>query len=204
MFILASLISMQLLTKVAIFGGVAAGAWLMLDIFSKSKPRAESRLDDFRDPSRRRGDGRDGSRGVTKRSDGMARLLERASPSMAKPLQPKSEEEVGKLRAKLNYAGFRTESAVSVFLGLKTACLALGFFAGGGTLYFTKGATSETLMYTIGAAGVPSNSSAPISGAVAPPFTEPAGPGRVCPSMSVVTPTAAPPDSSCVLVAAGI
>jgi tight adherence protein C len=152
--ILATIISMQLLTKVAIFGGVACGAWMMLDIFSKKKPRAEARLDDFRDPSRRRGDGREGSKGVTKRSDGMARLLEKASPRMAKPLQPKTEEEVGKLRAKLNYAGFRTEAAPSVFLGLKTICLAVGFFAGGGTMYLTKGATGEAAMYTIGVAGI--------------------------------------------------
>ena len=154
MLIFASLISMSLLTKLAIFGAVACGAWMMLDIFSTKKPRAETRLDDFRDPSRRRGDGRDGSRGVTKRADGMARLLEKASPRMARPLQPKTEEEVGKLRAKLNHAGFRTEAASSIFLGLKTACLLVGFLAGGGTLYFTKGATTEALMYTIGSAGV--------------------------------------------------
>ncbi len=152
--ILATIISMSLLTKLAIFGGVACGAWLFLELFTSKNPRAEARLDDFRDPSRRRGDGRDGSRGVTKRADGMARLLEKASPRMAKPLQPKSEAEVGKLRAKLNYAGFRTEAAPSVFLGLKTACLVVGFLAGGGALYFTKGATTETLMYTVGSAGI--------------------------------------------------
>jgi tight adherence protein C len=153
MFTLASIISMQLLTKVAIFGAVAAGAWFLLELFSKNNFRAEARLDDFRDPSRRRGDGT-GSRGVTKRADGMARLLEKASPKMAAPLQPKTEAEVGKLRAKLNYAGFRGESAPSIFLGLKTISLAIGFFAGGGALYFTKGATTETAMYTVGAAGV--------------------------------------------------
>lgn len=153
MILFATFISMPLLTKIAIFGGVACGAWLLLDLFSASKPRAEARLDDFRDPSRRRGD-RDNPRGVTKRADGMARLLEKASPKMAKPLQPKSEEEVGKLRAKLNYAGFRGESAASIFLGLKTLCLAVGFLVGGGALFFTKGATTETLMYTIFAAGV--------------------------------------------------
>jgi len=152
--ILASLISMSLLTKVAIFGAVAAGAWMMLDIFSSKNLRAEARLDDFQDPSRRRGEGRDGSRGVTKRADGMARLLAKASPRMAKPLQPTSAEDVGKLRAKLNYAGFRTEAAPSIFLGLKTLCLAVGFLAGGGTLYFTKGATTEAIMYTVASAGV--------------------------------------------------
>ncbi|MCC7474566.1 MAG: type II secretion system F family protein [Pirellulales bacterium] len=145
---------MPLLTKVAIFGGVACGAWVLLEILSHQKPRAEARLEDFSDPTRRRGEQVGGPRSVTKRADGMARLLEKASPKMAKPLQPKSEEDVSKLRAKLNYAGFRAESASSIFLGLKTICLAIGFVAGGGALFFTKGATGEAVMYTIGTAGV--------------------------------------------------
>jgi tight adherence protein C len=152
LFFAAAIVSTQLLVKCAIFGAVACGAWLMLDILSKGKPRAEARLDDFRDPSRRSGDVR--SRGVTKRADGMTRLLEKASPKMAKPLQPKTEAEVGKLRAKLNYAGFRSETAPSIFLGLKTICLILGFLAGGGTMLFTKGATTEAIMYTVGIAGI--------------------------------------------------
>jgi tight adherence protein C len=150
----AAVVSIELLTKLAIFGAVACVAWLLLDVLAKGKPRAESRLDDFRDPSRRQVDPRKGGRGVTRRSDGMTRLLERASPKMAKPLQPKNEAEVGKLRAKLNYAGFRSETAPSIFLGLKTACLILGFLAGGGTMAFTKGMTTEAIMYTVGIAGV--------------------------------------------------
>jgi tight adherence protein C len=147
----SSLISMQLLTKCAIFGGVACGAWLLLDLLSKKKPRAEARLEDIRDPSRRRSEI---ARGVTKRSDGIGRLLEKATPGMAKALQPKTDEEVGKLRAKLNYAGYRGESAPSVFLGLKVIFLAVGFLAGGGAMLFTKGWTTEAGMYTIGIAGV--------------------------------------------------
>jgi tight adherence protein C len=149
--ILATLISMPLLTKCAIFGGVACGAWLLLDILSKKKPRAEARLEDIRDPSRRRSEG---ARGVTKRSDGIGRLLEKATPKMAKALQPKTEEDVGKLRAKLNYAGFRTEAAPSVFLGLKIMALAVGFLAGGGAMLFTKGWTTEAGMYTVGIGGI--------------------------------------------------
>ena len=103
----AALISSELLVKLAIFGAVAAGAWVVMEVVATKKPRAEQRLEEFRDPARRRGEGRDGNRGVTKRADGMARLLEKASPKLSRPLQPKSEEEVGKLRAKLNYAGFR-------------------------------------------------------------------------------------------------
>src|SRR5215213_10974015 len=133
--ILASLISMPLLTKCAIFGGVACGAWLLLDVLGKKKPRAESRLEDIRDPSRRRSES---SRGVTKRSGGLGRLLEKATPKMGKALQPKTEADVGKLRAKLNYAGFRTEAAPSVFLGLKIFSLAVGFLAGGGGMLLSK------------------------------------------------------------------
>jgi tight adherence protein C len=148
--VFAALISTELLTKCAIFGGVACGAWFLLDMLSASKPRAESRLDDFRDPARRRSEV---VRGVTKKSAGLGRLLEMASPKMSKPLQPKSEAEVGKLRAKLNYAGFRGETAPSIFLGLKIFALAAGFLAGGGGMLISKGWTTEAGMYTIGIAG---------------------------------------------------
>ena len=147
-----SLISMPLLTKCAIFGGVACGAWLLLDIVSKEE--AARRIAARRYPRSLAPPQRRHARGVTKRSDGIGRLLEKATPKMAKALQPKTEEDVGKLRAKLNYAGFRTEAAPSVFLGLKIMSLALGFLAGGGAMLFTKGWTTEAGMYTVGIAGI--------------------------------------------------
>jgi tight adherence protein C len=150
----ATLISSELLTQCAIFAAVVCGVWFLLDWLSSGKPRAESRLEELREPPRRRGDARAAGRSITRRNDGMARLLEKASPSMAKPLQPKSAEEVGRLRARLNHGGFRGETAPSIFLGLKTICLAVGFVAGGGTMLLSKGVTGEALMYTVGVAGV--------------------------------------------------
>jgi len=147
----ASLISTELLTKLAIFGAVACGAWWLLELLAAGKPRAEKRLEEFREPNSRRGDAR---ASISKRSEGMTKLLEKATPAFSRPLQPKSEEEVSRLRLKLGYAGFRSEAAPSIFLGLKFIGLVLGFFIGGGTLYFTKGATTESLMYTVGCAGV--------------------------------------------------
>ncbi len=144
-----NLISTDLMTKLAIFGAVACGVWWLLEILAKSKPRAERRLDEFREPNARRGDGRG-----TKKSQGMTKLLERATPTFSKPLQPKTEEEVGKLRLKLGYAGFRGETATSIFLGLKLMAMAAGFVIGGGTLLFTKGLTMESGMYIVGCAGV--------------------------------------------------
>jgi tight adherence protein C len=144
-----ALISTDLMTKLAIFGAVACGVWWLLEILAKGKPRAERRLEEFREPNSRKSDGRLG-----KRSDGMTKLLERATPAFSKPLQPKTEAEVGKLRLKLGYAGFRGETASSIFLGLKLICLFAGFVIGGGTLYFSQGVTGKSLMYTVGSAGV--------------------------------------------------
>ena len=145
----ASLISTDLLTKLAIFGAVACGVWWMLELLATGKPRAERRLEEFREPNTRRSDAR-----PAKRSDGMTRLLQRATPTFSKPLQPKTEEEVGKLRLKLGYAGFRGETATSIFLGLKLIGLVVGFIIGGGLLLWRKGWTMETGMYTVGSAGL--------------------------------------------------
>ena len=54
---------------------------------------------------------------AVKKSDAMTKMLEKASPALAKPLQPKNELEAGKLKRKLPSAGFRSEAAGSIFLG---------------------------------------------------------------------------------------
>ncbi len=146
----AFIISMSLLTKIASFGFVAALAWWLLETFASGKPRAEQRLDEMRDPMSRRGD-RDGK---TKRSDAMTEMIKKATPALAKPLQPKTEEEVGKLKTKLANAGFRSEFAPSIFLGLKLIFLGLGLFGGGGGLLWTQGVTQSSVMYTVLCGGI--------------------------------------------------
>lgn len=108
-----------------------AAAWLVLDLLSSRASTAEQRLDEFRDPKlRRRKEAEADRRGVT--SENMTRLLEMASPTLAKPLQPKTEQEVGKLKLRMAQAGFRSEAAPTLFLGLKFAMLLAGLFLGGG------------------------------------------------------------------------
>jgi tight adherence protein C len=147
----AAVISTSLVTKLAIFGAVAAVAWWLMDALATGKPRAEKRLEEFRDPNSRRSDR---STGVTRRSEGMAKLMEKASPGLSKALRPKSDADVSKLKLKLSYAGFRGEGATSIFLGFKAICMFLGFLIGGGALLLSKGATTETMMYTVASAGV--------------------------------------------------
>ncbi len=142
-------LSLETVLPFAIFGAAAAGSWLMLDYFSTGRTRADERLDEIRDPNLRR---RNEQAATTKKSNTMSSMLARASVA-SKPLQPKNEYEVSRLKARLSAAGFRGETTPSVFLGAKFIGLIVGFLAFGGTMLFIKGMTQKTLMGTFAGAG---------------------------------------------------
>ncbi|TWT48570.1 type II secretion system F family protein [Botrimarina hoheduenensis] len=145
--LLAELISNALLVKLAVFAGVAAAMWVALETLgSRGSDRASERLEELRDPTARR------ERGG--KSDAMSKLIEQATPKLAAPLQPKTKEEAGKLKQRLQHAGLRSESAVSIFLGAKLLCLGFGFIAGGGGAYWSKGLTQDAAIMTVAIAGV--------------------------------------------------
>ena len=130
----------------AAFGVIAAVAWMLLDWFSSSRPRAEQRLDEFKDPKLRR---RKEDEGPMRRGEAMAKVLEKATPALAKPLRPKNDADAGKLKLKLANAGFRSEAASTIFLGLKFAGLVIGFIIGGGTLMLVSGISQSSLVRTV-------------------------------------------------------
>lgn len=146
-----SLLTNPWLVRIAVFGLIAALAWVTFDWLTGSGSRAEQRLDDFKDPlnRKRREEGGPGK----KKSDAMARMLEAASPALAKPLQPKSEQEQGKLKSKLSHAGFRTEAAPQIFLGMKFVLLVIGVVLGGGTTVALMGITQGALIRIVIIAG---------------------------------------------------
>jgi tight adherence protein C len=142
---IAGIISQTTITQVAIFGAIAAVAWWILDLMSRQKPRAEQRLDEYRDPGSRKGDlGREKAKG----GGAMAKALAKASPALSAPLKPKSDADVNKTREKLNMSGFRGENAPQMYWALKVLSLSAGFLLGGGTLAFTHGVTVDSLTYT--------------------------------------------------------
>jgi tight adherence protein C len=150
--LLSSLIDFKALTPFALFGVFAVAAWWLLEKMAARKPRAEERLDEFKDPRKRKGF--TGSSEGSGRAEGVAKMLEKASPALAKPLQPKSDLEVSKLKQKLAVGGFRSESAPTIFLGIKFSALVAGLFLSGGWMLFTNGFTQDTLIYTVGIAGI--------------------------------------------------
>ena len=138
------------IVQVAVFGLIAVLAWLGMEWFSRGGSRTDKRLDVIRDPlaSRKRADSL-----TNKKTDAMSRMLEAASPALAKPLQPKTELEMNKLKAKLSYAGLRGESAPMIFQASKFLLLCLGLVFGGGTTLFLMGMTQGALFRIVMIAG---------------------------------------------------
>ena len=145
----ATLLSFDKFLPIAIFGLFAAVAWWVLEFLASGKPRAEERLDELKHPIKKRNQEGPGA----KKTATMTKVLQKASPTLAKPLLPKTAVEAGKIKSRLTQAGFRNETAPSIFLGFKFVGLMAGVFFGGGTVLLTSGATQKALIYTVAFAG---------------------------------------------------
>lgn len=141
--LLAQLFDSQMLVSLAVFGMFAAGAWWLMELMATGKSKSEQRLEEIKHPTRKRS--KSLSEGV-KESSAMAKVLEKASPTFAKPLRPTNELEANKLKQKMAAAGFRSEAAVSLYLGMKLVGLIAGLLIGGGTMLALKGMSQDSLI----------------------------------------------------------
>ena len=123
----------------AIFGLFAAVAWFALEYMAAAKPRALERLDEIKNPQKRRSAQ---AEAILKKPDTMSKVLEKTS-ALTKSFAPKNEAEANKLKNHLASAGFRAEGLVPIFYGLKFVMLMAGFFLGGGTLLWVEGLQPE-------------------------------------------------------------
>jgi tight adherence protein C len=142
----ATLIDFEGLLPFAVFGLFALGTWWVLDRMASGRSRAVERLDELKNPALRRRKSEDEPGAVVKKSDAVTRVLAKASPALAKPLQPKSEYEVNKLKTRMANAGFRSEAAPSIFLGLKGLGLLAGLLFSGVTLATLSEVNQKALM----------------------------------------------------------
>ncbi len=132
---------------VAVFVSFASISWFVMDLLASRKTRAVERLTELKDPRKRLLE-----KAAGKKNDAMAKVLEKASPTLAKPLQPKTQEEQGKLKQRLDHAGFRSEAAPGIFLSAKFIGLMVGFTLAGGAMIFT-GLNQASMMRTVAVAG---------------------------------------------------
>jgi tight adherence protein C len=130
----------------AIFGAFAAAAWVALEFMAKGKPRALERLEEIKNPQKRRAAQ---AEAILKKPDTVSTVIQKTS-ELTKSFVPKSEADANKLKNTLASAGFRTEGLVPIFYGLKFVLLLVGFFFGGGMLLWTKGVSQNTFIWAAG------------------------------------------------------
>ena len=115
----------ELIILIAAFGAITAGVWAVLSMFSGGKSRASERLEEMRNPNRRRGLSGGGDSGT-----GMKGMIEKAAPTLSKALQSKDEGEQSVLKIRLGNAGFSNPNSPRNFLALKIISLIVGLLFG--------------------------------------------------------------------------
>ena len=132
----------------AIFGAFSTIVWLIADRFWRRNTVEDrlDRMDRANGPASR-------DRVVSRVSSVMSDLVKKATPRLAKPLQPTNQKDESKLKQRLSSAGFRAELAPKTFLAMKVICLAAGYFLGGGAMLFATGFTTTAVLRVVLVAG---------------------------------------------------
>lgn len=135
-----------------VFGAAAIGvslvAYLVLETFFQETPE-DVKLERIKALAK----GESASSGNAK-MDSFTSVLEDVTPSLAEMVRPKKEKEVQGLQDALNHAGFRRETSLTVFLGVKLISAVVALVLGGGFSLFTNGLTAKGFGYAIAIAGL--------------------------------------------------
>src|SRR5690348_5446920 len=138
--------SWETLVPLGAFLAMALGTWGLLTAIAERQSRAADRLDRLvRGGAERRA----GGSALLRRQDRIQALIQKAAPALSRPLRPKDEAEVGKLRLRLLNAGIRGDSAVHVYLGIKLVCLLVALAVGVPTALAHYGATQRGLFWIV-------------------------------------------------------
>jgi tight adherence protein C len=139
-------VSIEQIIAVAVFGACVAGIFALLSLLSRRNSMAQDRLKRLFRTSSQEED-------VEAKKDRFKGVVETAK-AFAAPMMPTNEQEQNTLKLKLSYAGFRSDSAVAVFIGIRTACL-LGFLLIGALLSVPSyGLTLKSLQWVFILAGI--------------------------------------------------
>lgn len=140
----------NLVVPIASFLAIGALAWLVFGFFLDKDDRAEQRLQEMSDPNRKSNLDRN-----SKKAEAISRVLEKASPTLAKPFTPTNEQEMSKLKQSLIEAGFRSESAPLTYLAVRGISSIIFLALGGGFALFMYGFTGTAAIraFVIGAIG---------------------------------------------------
>jgi tight adherence protein C len=120
-------------------GSIALLVWALISAFSDRSNRTLERLDELRDPTRRK----------SEEEEGAMSKVSKAAPALAKALQPKTDLEKDRLKTRLANGGFHSPNAPQIFLAVKLVSL-VSFMLIGGSLGFVKWGMSYNTLYATG------------------------------------------------------
>jgi tight adherence protein C len=131
---------MQDLVPILVFGAFVFGVFALLSILSARNSRSSQRLDRLARPASL-AEIEDPKLGKKDRYQGIMEVAK----SFSSPMMPQSELERSELKVRLATAGFRSESAVSVYLGIRFFVFLI-FLAGSCLMWLPKdGFTMDAL-----------------------------------------------------------
>jgi tight adherence protein C len=142
------------LIPLAVLVGVGAVTWLIVDLLWGRKRSAEQRLQQWSTVRGENGAATKSDDEANKVTDAVSTWLKTASQHLARPLQPKKQEDVSRLKQRLTHAGFRSSSAPTVFLSMRLISVAIGFLLGGGVVLLSVGLSPAVLIRLLAVVGV--------------------------------------------------
>ena len=142
MLLLASLPGLNDFIPFLVFVGIVLGVWSVLSMISERNRQIDERIQRHSRPASMSEIAIDPK--LTQRGDRFQGITDMAK-AMADPMMPKTELEQSKLKMKLANAGFRGESAVAVYSGLRLGSLVLFAIIGCGIFLPSYGLASDTM-----------------------------------------------------------
>lgn len=131
----------------AIFGGITAVVWAIMNGLSQKQDRAVERLEELRNPNARNKDG-------AGNPEGMSGAFQKAAPVLSKVLKPKTELEENALKIRLANAGFNSPNAATFYSAIRFIALIVFAIIGSAAGFTIYGLTEPGLATMVITAGL--------------------------------------------------
>ena len=141
----AAIIGLAEIIPFVVFAAFVLGIWAILSAISQRNSKAHERLARLSRPASLME--MDDLQSV-KKEDRMQGITD-AAKALSRPLMPQTELEQSALKVKLANAGFRSDSAMTVYLGLRFISLMIFFLLGAGICLPKYGLSIKTLEWVV-------------------------------------------------------
>jgi tight adherence protein C len=148
--VVLAIVGLSDLIPFLVFGVFIFGVWSVLSMISQRNSRAQERLARLSRPASLMELDVQQSPAMDARMQGIVDTAK----ALSKPLMPQTELEQSALKTRLANAGFRSDSAIAVYLGLRFACALLFFLIGLAVFVPQYGLQFRGLKWVILLAGV--------------------------------------------------